>query len=115
MRFLLDESVDVRLGVYLKSLGHDVTAVAQDHAASIRDTSVLEIALEESRILITNDRDFGDLIFRQSLPHSEVIYLRFRTRHLSILESRITEVISRYADRLTEFIVVTEHMTRVRS
>ena len=89
-------------------------SVAQDYAASIRDMSVLEIAIEESRVLITNDRDFGDLIFRQALPHRGVIYLRLRTRNLRILEMRVAEVLGRYADRLTDFIVVTEHMTRVR-
>lgn len=55
MRFLLDESADARLTPYLRSLGHDVTAVSVDHPASLGDQEVLAIAHRERRVLIADD------------------------------------------------------------
>ncbi len=64
MKFLLDESADFPLASFLKQLGHDVTAIAHDYPHALKDREVLSIAREEQRILIANDRDFGELIFR---------------------------------------------------
>lgn len=64
MKFLVDESADARLAGHLKTLGHDATTVARDYSPSLEDSDVLAIARREDRILITNDRDFGELVFR---------------------------------------------------
>lgn len=63
MKFLVDESADARLIVRLRALGHDVTSVARDHRRGLPDHHVLSIAHAEGRILITDDRDFGELVF----------------------------------------------------
>lgn len=114
MRFLLDESADTRLADYLTELGHDATTVAHHHTASLGDSEVLAIAHGEGRILITNDRDFGELVFRRQEPHSGVILFRLRTTRLAAKIDRLHYVLSRYADRLNEFIVVTDRRVRVR-
>lgn len=112
MKFLLDESVDVRVAHYLRSLGHDVTVVAQDYPRSIPDTRVLAIAFQEQRTLITNDRDFGELVFLHQHPHAGVIYLRLGTFEVSSVVARLSDVLRRYADRLDQFIVVTPRTIR---
>ena len=76
MWFLLDESADFPLAAYLTALGHDVTAIAHDYPHALPDTDVLAIATRERRILITNDRDFGELIVRRHYPHHGVILFR---------------------------------------
>ena len=58
-RLLLDENVDARLGALLRERGHDVQAISVDHPAALRDQDVLAIALNERRILVTGDQDFG--------------------------------------------------------
>ncbi len=63
MRFLLDESVEFRIATYLTQLGHDVRSIACDYSPGIKDHKVLALAQSEQRILITSDRDFGELIF----------------------------------------------------
>jgi predicted nuclease of predicted toxin-antitoxin system len=73
MRFLLDESADARLASHLTSLGHDATTVAGHYTPGLRDEEVLAIASGEHRILITSDRDFGELVFRLHHSHSGVI------------------------------------------
>jgi predicted nuclease of predicted toxin-antitoxin system len=76
MRFLLDESADARLVPYLRANGHDVTSLVTDYPAGLPVPDVLATAVREQRILITNDRDFGDLVFLQEQPHVGVILFR---------------------------------------
>lgn len=115
MRLLLDESADARLAPWLRSLGHDVSAIAADHPASLKDQQVLAIATRENRILITDDRDFGELILARKLPHSGVIYLRLgEYADLATKQERIAEVLERYVHVLDRFLVVTPRHIRVR-
>src|SRR5947209_2070261 len=69
MRFLLDENMEFRVATALRAWGHDVTAIAYDYPHALEDLEVLSLARTERRILLTNDRDFGELIFRQQLPN----------------------------------------------
>src|SRR5205807_65552 len=99
-----DESVDVRVADYLRTLAHDVMVVAEDYEPSIPDPEVLAIARHEQRTLITNDRDFGELIFRQQEPPTGVIYLRLGTFDLASIVARLSDVLETHADRLDAFV-----------
>jgi predicted nuclease of predicted toxin-antitoxin system len=69
MKFLLDENVEYRLAIFLKKQRYDVTAIARDYPSALTDREVLAIAVQEQRILITNDRtDFRKLIFEKPFP-----------------------------------------------
>ena len=114
MRFLLDENADPRLADHLRASGHDVTTIILDYTRSIEDTQVLTIAQRERRILITNDRDFGELIISQGLPHAGVIYFRLRSTALRLKLDRLDYVLGHHAHQLDQFLVVTEHSVRVR-
>ncbi len=115
MRFLLDESADARLLPYLRGQGHDVTRLVTDYPAGLADPRVLAIAVAEQRILITDDRDFGELVFRRRQPHAGVIYFRLgEYAELSTKVERLDHVLTYYADQLDQFLVVTEHRVRVR-
>jgi predicted nuclease of predicted toxin-antitoxin system len=114
MRFPLDESADARLAAHLVREGHDVTVIARDYPNALDDEVVLAIAYDEGRILITNDRDFGDLVFRQQRPHAGVILFRLTTTDLPSKIARLAEVLADYRDRLDHFLVVTDQRIRVR-
>ncbi len=114
MRFLLDESADSRLAAYLRSRGHDCSTVAEDYARSLDDLDVLSIAHRDGRILVTDDRDFGELVFREGRPHSGVIYLRLGIADLALRIDRLGTVLANYADQLDRFLVVTRDAVRVR-
>ncbi|MCC6174964.1 MAG: DUF5615 family PIN-like protein [Chloroflexi bacterium] len=114
MRFLVDASSDARLVDHLRSLGHDVTRIGTDYPARLRDVDVLETAHREQRILITDDRDFGELIFRQHHPHVGVIYLRLETTVFAVRRDRVDRVLASHAGQLDHFLVVTERNVRVR-
>jgi predicted nuclease of predicted toxin-antitoxin system len=114
MKFLLDQSTDSRLLSYLKQLGHDVTQIRQTYPESIPDEAVLSLALQQKRILITDDRDFGELIFRLQQPHAGVIFLRLGTyAPLELKIERLSFVLTHYADQLDQFLVVKKGNVRV--
>ncbi len=113
MKFLLDESAEYRLAAFLADQGHDVTAIAHDYPHALADAAVLAIAKAERRILITNDRDFGELVFRRGMLHSGVILFRTPSgntaRKLAALQELLTS-----SDRLDHFIVVGKGGARIR-
>lgn len=116
MRFVLDENVDLPLADYLNEQGHDATAVALDYSRSIKDDEILEIAKAEGRILITNDKDFGALIYQHQLEHAGVIFFRLRDESIPAKIARLEEVLVNHADALAggAYIVVTDRRIRVR-
>ena len=115
MKFLLDESVDVRLVAFLKERGHDVKAIARDYPSALEDRHVLRLALGERRALITNDLDFGELVVREGLGHSGVILFRLQSTSLALQRARLDALLRRHEGRITDFLVVTESRVRRRS
>ena len=116
MKFLLDQSADARIIPYLKQLGHDATRIRQTFPESIPDPEVLSLARQEKRILITDDRDFGELVFRLQQPHAGVIFLRLGTyAPLSLKIERLSFVLTNHADQLDQFLVVKKDTVRVGS
>jgi predicted nuclease of predicted toxin-antitoxin system len=78
VRILADENIEPAVIEWLRAQGHDVVAVRELCKGS-KDARVLALAAEESRVLLTSDLGFGDLVFRAKLPVAGVILLRFRT------------------------------------
>jgi predicted nuclease of predicted toxin-antitoxin system len=114
MRFLLDENIDLRVVRFLEERDHDVTSIARDYERAVPDREVLALAVREARILITHDRDFGELVFRHGRPHAGVIYLRVQPPDIILLLSRIEELLGLPRERFTEFLVVTRTRLRTR-
>lgn len=114
MKFLLDESADYPLVYFLRGLGHDATAIAHDYPNALKDQEVLQIGVRENRIVITNDKDFGELVVRRHLPHAGVILFRLDDEEFSIKVAWLEYVLDRYEDRLSELIVINERGVRVR-
>jgi uncharacterized protein with PIN domain len=114
MRFLFDQSTDRRLAPYLRQAGHDVTVIAADYPPSLPDDAVLTIAQREQRVLITEDRDFGELVFRHRHAHSGVIYWRLPPMELAAKIARLSGLLDEHAADLDQFLVVTERGVRVR-
>lgn len=77
MRFLLDESAEAGIALFLALQGHDATRIGRDYPPRLPDEEVLALAHREQRIRITNDKDFGDLVVRKRHPHAGVILFRF--------------------------------------
>lgn len=113
MRFLLDENTDAQLADHLGGLGHDATTVVGDYRPGLSDMDILAIAQNENRVLITDDRDFGELIFRQGESHVGVLYFRLGIAVLSERLDRLDHVLAEHADQLDQFLTVTRDRVRV--
>ena len=75
MNFIADEGVEREIVDGLRAQGHEVLYVAEMSPA-INDAEVLDLANKASSILITSDKVFGELVFRQQRIHQGVILIR---------------------------------------
>ena len=75
MRFLADEGVDGSIVGAARDDGHDVRWMAEELEGT-KDDVILDFAVRDARILITEDKDFGELVYRQRLHHSGVVLVR---------------------------------------
>ena len=75
MKFLVDECTGPSVAAWLRDEGHEVFSVYED-ARGVEDDIILQKAFDENWVLITNDKDFGDKVFRNGRLHKGVILLR---------------------------------------
>jgi predicted nuclease of predicted toxin-antitoxin system len=114
VRWLLDECVDEGLVTDLHEAGHDVVYMS-DVEPRATDAEVLRRAHRENRLLLTEDKDFGDLVFRQALPVSGIVLLRIDSSRRSLKPARLRAAIERFGDALLgRYTVVDESRFRSR-
>jgi predicted nuclease of predicted toxin-antitoxin system len=75
MKLLADESVDGPIVARLRSDGHQVAWIADD-SPGLKDEAVLARAHGDGVVLISADKDFGELVYRRRSPHAGVLLLR---------------------------------------
>jgi predicted nuclease of predicted toxin-antitoxin system len=112
MKFVVDECTGSKVAQWLRKEGHDVISIFDDARGS-DDDQVLALAHNEDRVLITGDKDFGELIFREGRSHHGVILLRLTNpnpaNHISALERLFLQ----NQPLIDQFIVVTDAGIRV--
>ena len=112
MRFLVDECTGPSVARRLEEQGHTVFSVYDADRGSV-DDDILRQAYEERWILITNDRDFGEKIFREKYPHRGVIFLRLQDERARNKIQVLERLLQRYGDQIEErFVVVSETQVR---
>jgi predicted nuclease of predicted toxin-antitoxin system len=112
VRFLVDECTGAAVARWLRTQQHDVFSVYEE-ATGIDDDEVIRRAFAEHRVLITNDKDFGEKIYRERLPHRGVILLRLADERSVVKIEVLRKLLSKYSDRIPDqFVVATE--TKVR-
>jgi predicted nuclease of predicted toxin-antitoxin system len=115
VKFLVDESIDEEVIDVLRIEGHSVLSVSEIKP-SIADTEVMAIANSESALLLTADKDFGELIFLQGFPSYGVVFIRLAELSLISQMNRISTVINNHSDNLIgKFTVITKDRVRIRS
>jgi predicted nuclease of predicted toxin-antitoxin system len=115
MRFFLDQDVYAATARLLKELGHDVVTAGETGHARATDLELVSITLQQDRILVTRDRDFGSLVFLQNLL-AGVIYLRISPLNLHSCHRELETILGRYSEEQmkSSFIVVEPGRHRLR-
>jgi predicted nuclease of predicted toxin-antitoxin system len=105
MRFLADECCDFAAVRSLRADGHDVLAVSEFQHRSV-DKEVMELALAQNRILLTEDKDFGWLVFAACVDSPGVILIRFPASARGLLAEAVLKLVRRHASQLAGAFVV---------
>lgn len=111
MKLLLDTCVWGGAKAELQAVAHDVVWTG-DLAEDPGDEDILAQAHREQRVLITLDKDFGELAIRRSLPHCGIVRLvNFSARQQGAV---CQQVLVHYGDELTRGAIITVESGRVR-
>lgn len=115
MKFLVDESTGQKIVIYLRDKGYDVVSVAEK-LKGYSDQSILKFANEQKCIVITNDKDFGELIYRHQYQCEGVIFLRLQDERFSNKVRVLENVLKMFGSGVSgAFIVASESKMRRRS
>jgi len=115
MKFVADENLDKSVIVRLREAGHEVISVAKMEPG-IQDEIVLATANSHSAMLITEDKDFGELAFRRSLVHHGVILVRLAGLPAAAKGELLIASLAEHGDEFPgSFVVVSPGMVRIRS
>lgn len=114
MNFLADESVDRQIVDRLRLEGHKVLYVAEMDPG-IPDSSVFKKTSEAHAVLVTADKDFGDMVFRQGYPFSGIILIRLAGLSPEAKVEIFLSAVNLHAKELVEaFTVITPGTVRIR-
>jgi predicted nuclease of predicted toxin-antitoxin system len=114
VRFLADECCDAGLVGVLRTQGHDVLFVVEDMGGAT-DAAILDRAFVENRIILTEDKDFGELVYRLGRPAHGIVLFRFDPRDRAAKIGRILALIRADGDRLFgNFVVIEVDRARIR-
>lgn len=103
-KVLLDTGISHKQVATLAQAGHD--AVWAGEPEDLGDKAILQRAFDEQRILVTLDKDFGELAVRENRPHCGII--RITAGYLSVEQpSVIIETLSQYGDQLLAGAIIT--------
>ena len=87
-----------------------------EEGRGLDDDNIIKKAFTENWILITNDKDFGEKVYREELPHKGIVLLRLEDERAVIKIDTLRRLLENYGDRLpNQFVVVTEIQVRFGS
>mgnify|MGYP005853704725 CR=1 FL=1 len=113
LRFLAAESCDFAAVRALRWLGYDVLAVSEVMTRSV-DRELIEQAGREHRILLTEDKDFGWLVFASHAESPGVVLLRFQGNARQALAQTVVQVVQEQGKSLAgAFVVVQPGQVRI--
>ena len=115
MRLLADQDVYAVTTNLLRELGHDVVTAADIGLSQSSDIDLLLAAIQDKRILLTRDRDFGGLMFVRAI-RGGVIYLRILPSTVSLVHVELVRVLETYDEQalLNALVVVEPSGHRIR-
>lgn len=108
MQFLVDENLGTGIVRFLNSLSHSTQHII-GKLSGLPDTNVLKIALKQRLVILTTDKDFGEMVFKDKQAHCGIIFFRLKDQTTENTILALEYVLSKYGLSCREkFIVITE-------
>lgn len=112
---IADENIDFSIIKAIRNLGVDVYSIAESNSG-ITDSEVIELSLKLSKVILTEDKDFGEWVYAHNVKGISVILLRYEYQETSEITSILIKLLSNRIDDLkSKFTTVTTRKVRVRS
>jgi predicted nuclease of predicted toxin-antitoxin system len=99
MKLLVDVGVGRKVETFLTECGFDSKSV-REIDPSMKDTEILKIALSEERVIVSMEKDFGELIFNSGLAHNGVLLLRLEDADGDEKVRVVQKIMEKYASYL---------------
>jgi predicted nuclease of predicted toxin-antitoxin system len=111
---IADENVSQELIDHILEIGYEVYSI-REHHQGISDRKVIETAKSKNGFIITEDKDFGELIFSYGITDCSVIFLRYDKKDIEQIKNNIIKTLeSNYRNRGHFFITITREKIRIR-
>jgi predicted nuclease of predicted toxin-antitoxin system len=107
VRLVADESCDFSVVVAVRTAGHDVLSI-MEAMPGVTDEQVIAIATGDQRLLLTEDKDFGQLVFAAAKENSGVILIRYPTSARATLPAAVIKLLADRGDALYSRFAVLE-------
>ena len=112
LKFLADVNIEKLIVDELRKLGYDTTWIAEENPY-LDDMSIFKIAQKENRILLANDKDFGEIVFRQKLISSGIVLFRIKGQDTREKIKLLKKVLISHKARITKhFVVIAKEKVR---
>ena len=114
LMFLVDAGVGRKVEQWLAASGHNVKAVRAIDPR-MTDNAILQMAVDESRIVITMDKDFGEMVYRAGQAHAGVLLLRLDEAASEEKVHVVAQIIQSHGEKLEgRFSVYQSGRLRIR-
>lgn len=115
MRFLVDVGVGKKVENWLKENDYDVKSV-RDLDVRTKDVDILKLAAAEGRMVITMDKDFGELVYNSGMLHSGVLILRLEDAKGADKVDVVKKILADFPEKIANnFCVFQAGRLRIRS
>ena len=106
--------MDVRITSWLNSHGHEATHLRDQGLQRLPNGAIFDKGIAESRMIVTFDLDFGEIVALSKGRKTGVVLFRLRNTRVSFVIQRLSEVIAECSDALARGAVVIVEETRHR-
>ena len=114
LKFLVDVGVSKKVEQYLQEQGYDTKAV-RTIDTRMSDQAIIRLAASEDRMVITMDKDFGELVYHSALKHSGVLLLRLEDATGSEKLKVVSNILKNYSHQIkNHFCVYQNNKFRIR-
>ena len=114
MKLIADESLNFEFVSALRQNGFEIISIAEKHP-SIADENILEMSLTPPSVVITEDKDFGELIFKNKQDFSAVILLRYEVNQEEYILKSLLSLLKNHLHELHKsFVTISVNRTRIR-